>query len=258
MEHRSLETHRKRAKVVATIDLILSSMSMCFWMLAMIGLHFLRISVQKNQGRANATNTKILMNQPDFQDPPDAQDMELSGRAKLLTSESFYSCAWFLAAAFLMAAIIQITAAVKLLNATQIGKDARSAYALCRYWRSVCVMFTGLLLCDIVLSLRGKNFFAMSFVVCNMLIRTTQLYIVQHYMNELDSSLRTLPTVHHPNHLISVPVHFHIPVGSENEATSCRYVHYKLSAAHQEPKPQDLPPPTYEEVTKEPEKYEKI
>lgn len=30
------------------------------------------------------------------------------------------SCAWFLTAAFLMAAIIQITAAVKLLNATQI------------------------------------------------------------------------------------------------------------------------------------------
>lgn len=189
-----------------------------------------------------------------------------------------------------MAAIIQITAAVKLLNATQIvrnflsknmlhsqklflitnaekiiskltqGKDARSAYGLCRYWRSVCVMFTGLLLCDIVLSLRGKNFFAISFIVCNMLIRTTQLFIVQHFMNELDASLRTLPSVHHPNHLISVPVHFHIPVGTENDPT-CRYMHYNLggmppSTGHA--KPCDLPPPTYDEVTKDPEKYEKV
>ena len=59
---------------------------MCFWMLAMIGLHFLRMSVQRNQGRAN--NTKILQSQPDFQDPPDGRDMELA-RAKLFASESF-------------------------------------------------------------------------------------------------------------------------------------------------------------------------
>lgn len=168
-----------------------------------------------------------------------------------------------------MAAVIQITAAVKLLNATQIvslrifrnaifwknkckyvqfaafiehfllvvfskGKDARSAYGLCRYWRSVCVMFTGLLLCDIVLSLRGKNFFAMSFIMCNMMIRTAELYIVQHFMNELDASLRSLPIHHpHPNHLISVPVHFHIPVDGENN-NECRYVHFvgKLCDPH--------------------------
>ncbi len=81
-------------------------------------------------------------------------------------------------------------------------------------------------------------------------------------MNELDSSLRSLPTVHHPNHLISVPVHFHIPADGEGE-TACRYVQYNLSAvpstATAAPaKPNDLPPPTYEEVTKDPEKYEKF
>lgn len=53
----------------------------------MIGLHFLRISVMKSQARAN--NTKILLNQPDFQDPPEDPEIEFGGRAKHLTSESF-------------------------------------------------------------------------------------------------------------------------------------------------------------------------
>lgn len=63
-------------------------MSMCFWMMAMIGLHFLRISVMRNQARAN--NTKILLSQPDFQDPPeDNMEMDFGGRGKPWTSESF-------------------------------------------------------------------------------------------------------------------------------------------------------------------------
>ncbi|ODM99357.1 hypothetical protein Ocin01_07327 [Orchesella cincta] len=222
--------------------IILSSMAFCFWTLLMCGIHFLRVSAMNSGSRPNST--KILLNQPDFQDPPqDDMEQELT---KPWASDSFYNCAWFLTAAFLMAAIVQITAAVKLLNATQIGKDARSALGLCRYWRSVCVMFSALLLCDIILSLRGRNFFGISFLVCNLLIRNTQLYIVQHYMNELDVSIRTLPVVHHPNHLISVPVHFHIPVDTENKM--CHDAQFNLAA---EPKPVDLPP-SYDDVTKDP------
>lgn len=62
-------------------------MSMCFWMMAMIGLHVLRASVMRNQNKAN--NTKILQNQPDFQDPPEDPELEFGPHAKPWASESF-------------------------------------------------------------------------------------------------------------------------------------------------------------------------
>lgn len=60
----------------------------------MAGLHFLRISAMKNQARAN--NTKILLEQPDFQDPPEESDTEF-GRSKQWASDNFCMSTYFYA-----------------------------------------------------------------------------------------------------------------------------------------------------------------
>lgn len=163
-----------------------------------------------------------------------------------------------------IATIVQILAAIKLLNATQLvnkrklfylfiplhivtsfclinfqGKDPVGALKLCLFWRNVCVIFTVILIVSVCFS-RPWSENNVIFTLVQILLRLVAIYIVSRFIKELDAAITTgvLP-IHCQPPIIAGVAYAYIP---PNQPQQQAPLNPDLNMA----------PPSYQEVMKEP------
>jgi len=145
---------RKFARVVAIMDMILTSLGLCVPIIL-----FLFASVATDE-TTKAASTEEEQSQ----------------------WQTLAVVFWILFAVALLFAILQLWAAIKLLNATQIGKEPLEAAKMARVWRGVCIVFTVFVAFGIVGSMqRGDNTGA-AIKIVQVLLRCIAIYIVHLFI----------------------------------------------------------------------------
>jgi len=184
--------HRRNARVVGYVDLVLTSMMLWFpvvMFFVAVGFTTLSASPKLQQDLVKEVNKKnqgsslFVDEQRPTVSAKDVQD------ATTATSVIM----WIAFVILVLIIGIQIAAAVKLINATQIGKQPAEAARLARYWRTVTWVFT---VVSIVLAI-FQAIMPLIFIgyVIEIALRFVALYIVQQFITEADmAALNTLPT----------------------------------------------------------------
>ncbi|OXA56521.1 hypothetical protein Fcan01_09236 [Folsomia candida] len=296
---------RSKARIVAFLDLILSSMSLCICLIFFIALVRVTtmdqgMNTRRSGGQQSSSNNILEMdlhsggsdsmmslqkegsgnidgdaNGSGGDDGGNSLSSQFGSRSSMFSPSdpAFLKLMWMFFALITIMTAVQILAAIRLLNATQLGKEPIGAMRLCRFWRFVCIFFTGLLVFNFLSAFRqrssGKyiiykyykllatvhneeffldNFLEVSFLMTSILIRIGALYIVQQFVNELDVTIvTTLPIrrIHHPTSSHMPPS---FPGGDSFAYAYGPQFAGGLSAQAQ------APPPKYEDVVKEPYK----
>jgi len=168
--------YRGKARVVAYVDLILTSMAL---------LVVILLAIFAGAFTAVASNPDLITKLENRQ----AQDSEISESEKIdpaTTKEILVTSAWIMWIAVAVAAVltaIQLWAAVKLLNATDVGRQLHEALSKAATWRNVTVVF---LIFQIAGGLIAGRYLS---TVIGVVIRGIFLFIVHKFMSEVNSRL---------------------------------------------------------------------
>jgi len=164
--------YRGKARVVAYVDLILTSMALLVVVL---------LVVFAGAFTAVANNPDLINKYEEGQGrDSESEKIDPAAREVLVTS------AWIIWIAVAFAAIftgIQLWAAVKLLNATDLGSQLQESLSKAATWRNVTVVF---LIFQIAGGLVAGRYYSM---VLGILVRGLFLYIVHKFMSEVNSRL---------------------------------------------------------------------
>jgi hypothetical protein len=156
---------RRKAKAVAIIDMVLSGMSL---------LAVIVVAVFAGAATAVVASNKIT-------DPETGKSIEIPDEAKATVGVGLVVM-WILVAIMALLTVLELWAAIKLLDGTEIGREPGEAHRSCATWRNVCIVFT-------VLGFIGNacigSYIVM--VIC-LLIRGIFLFVVFSYMGELETA----------------------------------------------------------------------
>jgi len=147
---------RGKARVVGYVDLILTSMGLVFVLLCTVFAGALTAAAATDQGSGEI-------------DPESAKILAI--------------VMWIAVAVAAILTGIQLWAAVKLLNATQVGLELHEALSNAATWRNVTVVF---LIFQIVGGLSMGDIVG---TVIGVVMRGIFLYVVYEFMSEVESSL---------------------------------------------------------------------
>jgi len=172
--------HRRNARVVGYVDLVLTVMML--WIPIVMFIAAVALT-------AMATNPNL---QQDVVKEMNEQQQNSGGEVQDATTAAII-IVWILFAIMVLFIGIQITAAVKLINATQIGKQPGEAARLARCWRLVTWIFT---VCSILSAIfQPLTTLTLITYIVEIVLRFVALYIVQQFIAEADTVvLHTLPT----------------------------------------------------------------
>jgi len=166
---------RGRARIVAYVDLILSSMALLMVIIATIG----------------ASIFTVVVNDPDFKkrldgegDDPDSPKIDPQVKEALATSAWVL---WICVALLAVFTFVQLWAAVKLMNGTDVGRDYHDAMSRAATWRNVTVVFLIFQLCG---SLVTGTYISLAF---GTFMRGIFLFVVLKFMQEINLRLTPPP-----------------------------------------------------------------
>jgi len=166
---------RGKARVVAYVDLVLTSMAL---------LVVILLVVLAGAFTAVANDPEIINRIEKNQHGGEGEPATFDPAAK----EFLVTSAWIIWILVALAAIltaIQLWAAVKLLNATDVGRQLHEALGKAATWRNVTVVFLIFQICGLVLM---RSYIS---GVIGVVIRGIFLYIVHKFMSEVNTRLAT-------------------------------------------------------------------
>ncbi|CAL8122721.1 unnamed protein product [Orchesella dallaii] len=212
--------YRSKARLVAIVDLILSSMSLCICLILLLGAVLVSTSNNSPQSEDDSGNR--------------TPGQDEAAKRMLVTF------VWVLVVFCSVTTVIQILAAIKLLNASQLGKDPVGALKLCTFWRHVCVVFTCLLVFSVFMPRMDSS--TSVFTVIQIGVRISAIYVVTKFMRELEAAVNTgvLP--------------IHCPPGTTPIIAGVAYAYVPPMQCQASANPDlNAAPPSYQEVVKEKE-----
>jgi hypothetical protein len=162
MEHNST---RKNARIVAILDLILTSLSL--W-----GPIVLFIAATVATQKAGECGSGTCSFETD------------EGTREVIDSADWSTLSVILWVAFvvsLLMVVLELWAAIKLLNATQIGKDPLEAAKMARFWRVVCIVFTVFVAFGIIRQIKTGGLLVLISIV-QLILRCIAIYIVRQFI----------------------------------------------------------------------------
>jgi len=167
---------RRRARIVAYVDLILTSMALLMVILATIGVGVFTAVVN---------NPEFLNKQANGTDSDsDSSPEEIDPAVKEVLAMSTWVL-WVVVALAAVFTFIQLWASIKLLNGTDVGREFHEALKRAAIWRNVTIVFLVFSVCSYL--------FTGSYVslALSILIRGIFLYIVHKFMLEVNYHLTT-------------------------------------------------------------------
>jgi len=169
---------RSKAKVVAVVDLIVTSLFL--WLVFVLFLGTLaitmiatgQISVPEDEfGGGKATS-------PGTFDDDGLTKFRNMDRTTLTT---IVVAMWIFFVIFLATVVLEMVAAIKLINATQIGADPVDAIKKATFWRNVTLIFTVMAIVRLLFG-RGSILILISIV-----FKLLGIWIVNNYIKEIQS-----------------------------------------------------------------------
>jgi len=160
---------RGKAKVVAYLDLIFTSMELFV---------VLVLAFMAGVFTAGVASVQAL---DKVQIDPNGPPIVISDDAKNVMAVGV-GLVWFIVGITALISIIELWAAIQLMNATEIGRDHLESHRMCSTWRNVCIF---VLLISIGLNVVNRSYI---WLAITLLIRAAYLYIVHNFMEELRST----------------------------------------------------------------------
>jgi len=168
---------RSKAKLVAVIDLILTSLflwvafALFLGTLAITMIATGQLTVPEDEFGGKTTSSGTF-------DDDGLNKLRNMDRTTLTT---IAVAMWIFFAIFVATVVLQMVAAIKLINATQIGADPVEAIKKATFWRNVTIIFTVM---AIVRLLFGRGSFL---ILISIFMKFVGIWIVNNFIKEVQS-----------------------------------------------------------------------
>jgi len=172
---------RSRAKIVAVVDLILTSLFL--WVAFFLFLGAVAITMVAT-GQITEIGGKTTTSSGAFDDDRLTNLRSMDPTALTTIAVGI----WIFVAIFVATVVLEMVAAIKLINATQIGADPLDAIKKATFWRNVTIIVTVMA----IVQLFGRGSFLI--LIC-IVLKVLGICIVNNFIKEAHSLTRN-QTVH--------------------------------------------------------------